>query len=150
MLLFFKHKRDSVKKFRKTGCGERCCPFAAKLFACEGPRPHFGLAPQRMVGSYACSYVMYSNYYRAAHWPDFARRCACPSHFRGAPIRKGGGNLATKSDPKITCPPSFPWSHVADGHDGFEFVGFSTARAEQHFQVFGALGCISLALWERS
>ena len=60
-------------------------------------------------------------------------RCECPSHYRGAPIRKGGGNLATKSDPKITCPPSFPWSHVADGHDGFEFVGSSTARAEQHF-----------------
>ena len=46
---------------------------AANLVACyEDARPRFGMALQRMVGSYACSYVTYSDYHRPAHRPHFA------------------------------------------------------------------------------
>ena len=46
---------------------------AANLVACdEGPRPCFGMAPQWIVGSYACSYVTYSDYHRPAHRLYFA------------------------------------------------------------------------------
>ena len=38
----------------------------------ESLHPRFGMAPQRMVGSYACSYVTYSDYHRPAHRLYFA------------------------------------------------------------------------------
>ena len=52
-----------------------------------------------------------------------------------APIRQGAGKGAPDTEPSVTGPPSVPWRHLADGHDGFERIGSTAARAENIFDV---------------
>jgi hypothetical protein len=52
-----------------------------------------------------------------------------------APIRQGAGKGAPYSEPSVISPPSVPWSHVADGHDGFERVGSTATSTENIFDV---------------